>query len=321
MKLFEHILYVGEAALTGEPGLSRAVSLARNNQARLTVIDVVREESAGIGMPAGGPLGSDLTAAIVAQRREALESAVAEAGNASDVEVDVLVGRKFLEVIHRVLRDGCDLVIKPAEDPDWLDRLFGSEDMHLLRKCPCPVWLMKPNDSSNYRCILAAVGFDPGDPEPEEDSLNTQIMELASSLATSDFADLHFVHVWDAPQAGFASIWSDNVETAEVRFAEAVGARHRAGMDQLMQRLRQSIGKEAYDYLSPKVYLPKGVAGREIPALVERIRADLVVMGTVGRTGIPGLFIGNTAETVLYGLRSSVLAVKPPGFVSPVPPA
>jgi len=47
---------------------------------------------------------------------------------------------------------------------------------------------------------------------------------------------------------------------------------------------------------------------------------DLIVMGTVGRTGIPGLFIGNTAETVLRQVDCSVLTVKPWGFVTPVRP-
>ena len=41
-------------------------------------------------------------------------------------------------------------------------------------------------------------------------------------------------------------------------------------------------------------------------------------MGTVGRTGIPGLLIGNTAETILQQVDCSVLAIEPPGFVTPV---
>jgi nucleotide-binding universal stress UspA family protein len=41
-------------------------------------------------------------------------------------------------------------------------------------------------------------------------------------------------------------------------------------------------------------------------------------MGTVCRTGIPGLIIGNTAERVLDVVDCSVLTVKPEGFVSPV---
>jgi nucleotide-binding universal stress UspA family protein len=41
-------------------------------------------------------------------------------------------------------------------------------------------------------------------------------------------------------------------------------------------------------------------------------------MGTVARTGIRGFFMGNTAETILEQLNCSVLAIKPPGFVTPV---
>ncbi len=41
-------------------------------------------------------------------------------------------------------------------------------------------------------------------------------------------------------------------------------------------------------------------------------------MGTVGRTGIPGLIIGNTADEVLQTTKASIHAVKPEQFVSPV---
>jgi len=57
----------------------------------------------------------------------------------------------------------------------------------------------------------------------------------------------------------------------------------------------------------------------ELELLAKRIRqADLVVMGTVSRTGIPGLLIGNTAEVILNNLECSVLAVKPADFATPV---
>jgi len=41
-------------------------------------------------------------------------------------------------------------------------------------------------------------------------------------------------------------------------------------------------------------------------------------MGTVARTGIPGLIIGNTAESILSDIDCSLLAVKPEGFVTPI---
>ena len=62
----------------------------------------------------------------------------------------------------------------------------------------------------------------------------------------------------------------------------------------------------------------EGDAYEIIPELAEEKKVDLVVMGTVARTGLPGFFMGNTAESILNQLNCSVLAIKPEGFVSPV---
>jgi nucleotide-binding universal stress UspA family protein len=72
------------------------------------------------------------------------------------------------------------------------------------------------------------------------------------------------------------------------------------------------------DYLKPQTHLVKGLARKEIPALANQIEADMVVMGTVVRTGIPGFIMGNTAETILNQIDCSVLAIKPSGFVTPI---
>jgi universal stress protein E len=54
-----------------------------------------------------------------------------------------------------------------------------------------------------------------------------------------------------------------------------------------------------------------GNPATEIPALARSLRAGLVVMGAVSRTGLKRVFIGNTAEDVLDGLHCDVLVVKP----------
>ncbi|MGB8712958.1 MAG: universal stress protein, partial [Onishia taeanensis] len=229
-----------------------------------------------------------------------------------------LTGITFIEVIRAVLRDHHDLVIKTAENPEWSRLLFGSDDMHLMRKCPCPVWLMKPEETTSYRRIVAAVDIDVYQAEPEEQALNDSILDVASSLALSEFAELHLVHAWDAPEAGFVSIWSNDPDRMERHLLEGEYHRHKAGMDRLSHRLRERIGLETHEYLSPRVHMPMGQARKQLPQLVDKLEADLVVMGTVVRTGIPGFIIGNTAEAVLYQLQCSVLALKPQGFVSPV---
>jgi nucleotide-binding universal stress UspA family protein len=66
------------------------------------------------------------------------------------------------------------------------------------------------------------------------------------------------------------------------------------------------------------MHLLKGDPADVIADFAKTGRVDLIVMGTVARTGIPGLVIGNTAEAILQRVDCSVLAVKPVGFVSPV---
>ena len=68
------------------------------------------------------------------------------------------------------------------------------------------------------------------------------------------------------------------------------------------------------------VHLLKGHARDVIPKFAAKQRVELIVMGTVGRTGIPGVIIGNTAEAILNQVECSVIAVKPPGFETPVLP-
>jgi len=318
MKRFKNILYVSEASVAQGPALARAVALAENNQADLTVIAVVPVITTSFNTSPGGPTSAELQAAMVDKRREELESLIAPYQQRLSIRLDVLVGKTFLEAIRAVIHNKHDLLIKPVENPNFIERLFGSDDMHLLRKCPCPVWLTRPEEKAQYACILAAVDFDLDLTDTVERNLEQLILELSSSLALSDFAALHFVHVWDAPAEIILRSWADNPVEAGMSYVEGERSRHEGALNHLRDQLRDQIGKEAYDYLSPQYHLRRGAASTVIPETAKQLQADLVVMGTVARTGITGLLIGNTAEAILEQLQCSLLAVKPPGFVSPV---
>ena len=322
MKRFKRILCVVEPRQTAETVLERAVSLAQNNQATLTVVSVAPRVTAGIGMPDGGPISLELQKAAIADSRQQLENAVAPFQSQVTIDVKVLMGTAFLEIIREVLRHGHDLVMKVPEDPAWLERLFGSDDMHLLRKCPCPVWLVKHSSSKSYRRILAAVDVDADHPGPEltiRHKLNNKILELAVSLALSDFAELHVAQACEAvsesTMRGAFLHRSDAEVTAHI---EQVRELHDAGLDDLLDDVIKHQGKDAVQFLSPSKHLIKGMPQKEIPRLAKSLEVDLVVMGTVARTGVAGFFIGNTAEAILEQIDCSVLAVKPEGFETPV---
>jgi nucleotide-binding universal stress UspA family protein len=221
-----------------------------------------------------------------------------------------------------VIRKGYDLVIKSPEQWDWLDRFFGSDDMHLLRKCPCPVWLVRPLAEQSYRRVLAAVDVDDSYAPAElrtRQAMNRQILEMASSLALSEFAELHVVHAWEAiGESAMRGAFMSVPEAKITAYVKHEKRRHEASLETLMGEVNAKLGQEATDFLRPSLHLVKGTARKEIPLLARQIGVDLVVMGTVARTGIPGLIMGNSAEAILNQIDCSVLAVKPPGFVSPV---
>lgn len=318
MKRFVNILYVAQSGNNQEAAIARAVSLAQNNQARLTVMDITPPPKTGFGILRGRLEPEQLAASLLTERRKALEALIAPYRDSLSIQVEVSMGIHFLEVVRAVLRNAHDLVIKPTQTPLLINRLFGSDDMHLLRKCPCPVWLMKQDEPSNYACILAAVDFDFSDRDLDEHGLNQQILQLASSLALSDFAELHLVHTWEAPEASYVRAWVENPDATEQAYIEGELMERQRRMRELMQRLPAWIGSDAAEHLSPHIHLPMGKPGEEIPALADALKADLVVMGTVARTGIPGLIIGNTAESIIDLLQCSVLAIKPVGFTTPV---
>ena len=150
MKRFKDILCVMESETACQCALERAVTLAENNQASVTVATVTeRVKARGVGMPEGGSAPPDLQARVTASHAQWLGTLVEPYRERVEIDTRVLMGTSFLEIIREVLRNGRDLVIKCPESPDWLDRFFAGDDMHLLRKCPCPVWLVKPGDRKN----------------------------------------------------------------------------------------------------------------------------------------------------------------------------
>ncbi|MCK5191099.1 MAG: universal stress protein [Methylococcales bacterium] len=322
MQRFKDILYVMVPGSVNEVALNHAVILANNNQARLTIVQVIDKTPSNIKLN-GQLLSTESFREIsIAEHKKKLQTLVNALEQKIEIQTKILVGTSFLEIIREVLRNRHDLVVKTAENGTLLDREFGSDDMHLLRKCPCPVWLIKSKSSKNYQRILAAVDVDDFYQSEELNTrhlLNLQVVEMASSLALSEFAELHIVNAWDAIGEGMlrgASIGRQ--ENDIVIFVEEVRQQHQQNLNGLMNVIMSKLGRNALDYLKPQTHLLKGSAHREIPLLAKNIEADLVVMGTVARTGISGFLMGNTAETILNQLNCSVLAVKLMGFKTPI---
>ena len=73
-----------------------------------------------------------------------------------------------------------------------------------------------------------------------------------------------------------------------------------------------------YQDLPLEKHLVKGKPHTAISRFVKNNDVDLLVMGSVARSGLPGFFVGNTAEKILEHVDCSVLVLKPAGWKTPV---
>jgi universal stress protein E len=314
MKRFKNILVVvdDDSDLKKNSAIALGAELAKQNNSRLTLMDVIRAPDDAIREYKGIIKAGQLIHMIVAQRVKDLNSAADFFCDTIDREVIVNIGYDFIEVVRQVLFGKHDLVIKVAnEHPDS----FDNSDFNLMRKCPRPVWMLKPNNLSpnnKAQCqkVLATVDL-ALENNSEGKALNTLIMDLATSLAHWQNSELHVFSCWalygesSLRDSGFLKVSNDRLQ--EILKEE--------------ERLNQSKLKalvDRYSAYSIKPHLVKGHPVDHIPEFTNKNKIDVVVMGTVARTGIPGLLIGNTAETVLHLINSSVITVKPDGFETPI---
>jgi universal stress protein E len=322
MQRFKDILFVAIPDAVNGTAMERAAVLADNNQARLTVVDIIDEIPSNAKLLDRSLSVVDLQKMIAAEHQEALQTLITPWNNNIEIQTKVLIGTPFMEIIREILRNGRDLVIKMAQSGSLLDQVFGSDDMHLLRKCPCPVWLFKSSSPKTFQRILAAVDVDDYY-SPEDFStrhlLNIQILEIASSLALSESAELHIVYAWEVIGEGTMYRAIKAIPGGDIdSYIEEVRKKYQQRLNVLVDEIIVKLGQKTIEYLQPKLHLLKGSPRTEIPALAGEIETDLVIMGTVARTGIPGFFMGNTAETIINHTNCSVLAIKPPGFVTPI---
>ena len=104
-----------------------------------------------------------------------------------DIEVDVQAGNAALTILGEVLTAGHDLVVVTTDE----DRQDRASIKRLLRKCPCPVWVIRPRRAHVQRVLVAV------DPEPAEAELNSRLLELAAGMFDRYGGELHVVHAWE----------------------------------------------------------------------------------------------------------------------------
>lgn len=235
-------------------------------------------------------------AGLPAEGRAALESACRDLEDAGiETRLVIREERPDVAILRHVVENGVDLVLTGKRSDLVTDgRRIGSVSMHLLRHCPCAVWVARPGSDRRLRSVLAATDLS---------EVGDRALRAAAHVAARFEAALHVLHAVQLPM-------SVQMEGADAEDEFVAGRR-----TEVEARVRTLLSGE----MPPALEVHVGLAAPSAAVLhaVDRLEADLLVMGTVSRGGLPGLVVGNTAERLLERVECSLLVVKPADFVAP----
>lgn len=305
------ILIATDFSAHAAAALKRGMDVAQLCQADVTVAHAltdIRSEMAAMSYDArwelvGGDIHKfqqELCRNSDAQLAEFLQP---YADSATRVQKQTLVGSPFVEIIHAVQEQGHDLVMVGTRGAKGLQRLIlGSTTQRLLRNCPAAVWAVKSEPTGPLKTILAATDLS---------EVSGRALRMAAYLTQRSGAALHIVHVVEDLDPETLTGVPENLLKHSKREI------NRAARQRLGEFIQTWVGNAPV----AQSKIVWGKSWKSISDFSRRLQADLVVVGTVGRSGIPGMLMGNTAEKVLHTIRCDVLTVKPEGFISPIPTA
>lgn len=301
------LAYINTAINQEQNSLAHAIYLAKRYRARLTLVDVV--QTAPWHMIELSSAISELEHTCVHAAEEHLgRHAVTASEQGMEAEYKVLRGTVWHELLRELETGDYDLFIKTRTpiDESTLGAI-GSVGMRILRKSTKPVFIVHPDDVPGFEHIVVAIN--PSQTEGEHAALSHRILDAAIGYAKDSGARLSVLHACYSPgESHFAArLPIDQYEM----YVKGIRQAAKQDFDSFISSHEDALTKD-------QIHLIPGDPADIVPAYVQREGCDLLVIGTVGRGGISGVLMGNTAESILRRVSSSVLALKPQDFICPV---
>ncbi|HUL83830.1 MAG TPA: universal stress protein [Gammaproteobacteria bacterium] len=310
MTAFRRILVVIDPTTATQPGLERGARLAKQLGAKLELFicdyNPLLTESRALD---AGAVARARAALLDSDLRRLHELAAPLQSAGLDVTVAASWDHPLHEgIVRKTVESGADIVVKDTHYHSVLKRsIFSNTDWSLIRGCPAALLLVKPRATAAKPCVVAAI--DPLHERDAQASLDKRILATAVSLASALGGELQVFHAFDITPVIAAS--SEAMMTPIAlpinEITDAMREEHTDAVHALTDEA--SIPRE-------RVHIHQGGARDGLVGLTDRLRADVVVMGAVSRSGLERLFVGSTAEEVLDKLACDVLIVKARGFVT-----
>tara|TARA_B110000908_G_C10174990_1_gene412796 strand:- start:36 stop:986 length:951 start_codon:yes stop_codon:yes gene_type:complete len=306
MEQYKNILAVIDPSTENQKALKRAIELAAKTQSSITAFLSIFDFSYEMTTMLSSDEREVMRQSVIEDRQQWLNDIIDDLPH-HGININHKVvwhNRPFEAIIERIISKKHDIMIKGTHQHDkFKSVIFTPTDWHLLRKCPCPVLLVKEHSWPENGNILAALNI--GSDESEHQSLNNKITDTANSFAELLNGRVNLVNSYPGTPVNIAI---EIPEFDSSQYNDSMLKHHQQAMLEHAQR---------FGIATDNTFVNEGLPEIVIERVSNELDAELVILGTIGRTGISAALIGNTAEHVIDRLNCDVLAIKPAGYRSP----
>lgn len=301
---FKNILVVLNPENEKQYALARAVRLVKEQKSEskvkittfMTVYDLSYEMSALLSSEER----ENMHQGVIEQRQKAIQPYLDKYADPNiEFHSTVVWNSNEAEAIaEEVEKNSYDLVVKYTQEEESITSLiFTPMDWQLLRKCPAPIMIVKDGDWKHQRRILVAVNV--SDDEEHHNLLNNELVTLGIDLADSlERGNVHLVTAYPPTPINMAI---DLPEFSTADYSNSIRGQYLINMKALRQK---------FNIDEDHTHVREGFPEDVIPEVAKELGAEMVVLGTIGRTGLSAAFLGNTAEHVISKLNCNLLAIK-----------
>ena len=287
------ILVATDFSDTAAAGVDWAVELAGVLEARIEHIHALLEPSRATDFVPSPPDFTEAQQEAASGRLNEITAKVEE----MDIEVasELKLGVPSQVILDTAVEKRADLIVIGTRGLSGLRHLLlGSTAERVVQHAHCPVLTVHPGDADKHRSINTILV-----PTDFSHDAETAYFAARSLLGSEAHARIVLLHVYHLPYEYTAY---GTIPTSLDYFKDVEGAAEER-LATLAEELRQqgfNVETLAREGFPPEIILDEA----------EAANADLIAMGTHGRTGLAHLVLGSTAERVVQRAHCPVLTVR-----------
>lgn len=294
MNSLKSVLAAVDFGKASEAALAQAIRIGAWSRAAVHAVHVVDTGVLLETQEAMSMLQQDIQRALEAEAAQRWGTFLPNLPGRADCRFHVVVNDARHAVLSLADQFAADLLVLGVRGDDTGGKGPGPLATTVMHRAKCPVLLAQEGQAGPFRKVVACVDFS---------DTSRRALEAAARIAMQDGSALHVLHVFRSP-------WRENKLFMLPAVNPDTQARFREILRGKVEALWAGLGDE-FKYLKPRAEIIEHSShGRGIVEYARRESADLIVLGTRGRTNLKEVLLGSTAERVIRSAGRSVLAVR-----------